>query len=170
MNKDQLQTIKNLIEQRSLAGHFPEDLEVQESHQNILIKKILNILPKTEIKVDFKRFKIGMISGYQREEYLVTIFNNHIIILEEYPDYLRALEMVLEDTPEDSIAESYLERYQEPNYSHVDTSILLEPLEVKPTIKYVEGTNIAYFQKLEDDDIKRIEQHVLELLEEHIQK
>lgn len=172
MNKDTVQTIKNLIELRPIYGYHPDDIEIQEQHIAFIRQRILDLnLLNTSLAVISKRipFKSGRIA-YENVEYCIFTFQNHQILLEEYQDYLRALLMVLEDTPQEDIAECYLMRQEEPNYNNIDKSILTEPLEPTEYIEYVEGTNIAYFQEIEEEDIKRIEQQVLELLEKEIQK
>lgn len=163
MNKDQLQTIKNLIEHRSLIGHFPEDIWTQERFdRHVLNAAIEDLLCPAGFMFSRTLYQLKV------EKVITFYLKNHEIILKEYQDYLRALEMVLEDTLEEDIAELYLERLEEPNYNHVDTSILSEPLEFTTYIEYVEGTSIAYFNEVDEDDIKRIEQNVLELLEKEI--
>lgn len=167
MNKDQLQTIKNLIQLRKDVGHFPTDLEVQNDFKNIINQAIFRL--NNNVFLNHLYFQYTF-RGTELKRIQIINFKELEILLDEYQDYLRALEIVLEDASTDHIKEFYLERQEEPNYNHIDKSILIEPLEPTTYIKYVEGTNIAYFNEIDDEDIKKIEQNVLRLLEEHIQK
>ena len=152
-------SLSDLIELRPIYGYHPDDKEIQEQHIRFIIQRIL-FLKKININTCYR----------VNQWHNVFNFKHHQIALEEYPDYPRALQMVLEDTRQEDIPEFYLEVDEElPKY--VDTSADIEPHEPKQIIKYVEDTNIAYFRPLEKEwEIKETEQQVLELLEREIQR